>query len=119
MWIAIVISVVFVIVFLAKRMNTYALIARNATFISEILKDDFKESFPDEDSLLATSAVIDALIYIQKGQLTIEDIKAGILCAKIGQCHIGLGYRINLYDNAVECLVRDERNTFLWFISGN
>ncbi|MCK4752458.1 MAG: hypothetical protein KAS75_03355 [Planctomycetes bacterium] len=116
MWIAIVISIVFVVIILAKRMNNYDLIARNTTFIYEILKHDFKDYFSDEDSFLATSAVIDALIYIQKNQLTIDDIKRGVRCAKIGECHLSLGYQISLYDNVVEYCIGDEQNDFLCFI---
>ncbi len=116
MWIVIVISVVIVVVILAKRMNTYAVIARNTTVIYEVLKNDFKDSFSDEDSLLATSAVIDALVYIQKGQLTIDEIKRGVLCAKVGQCHLGPGYKIDIVDDLLELITSDDQNTLLCFI---
>ena len=92
MWIAIVIviSIVIVVIILSKRMNNYIFIARNTTFINEILKNDFKDCFPDDNSLLATTALVDALVYIQKGQLTIDDIKRGVLAASIRKCRIGI-----------------------------
>lgn len=116
MWIVIVIVIILAVVFLAKKMNNYVLIARNTTFIYEILKRDFQDCFADEESLLATSAAIDALVYVQKGQLTIDEIKNGVLCAKTGHCSLGIGYQAELYDNATEYLTNDGQLTFLWFI---
>ena len=119
MWIAIIIAIAFVIIILAKRMNNYALVARNTTFIYEILKDDFKESFPDDVSLLSTTAVIDAFVYLHEGQLTIDEINRGVQCAKAGKCYLGPAYYVDLDGDAMEYMMSvmsDEHNTFLCFI---
>jgi len=67
MWIlltsAILLVSVVVVLFL-RKMNTYTLIARNTTYIHEILSSEFKNSFPSEDVLLATCGVIDARKYV-------------------------------------------------------
>lgn len=116
MWIAIVAVFIILAIVLARRMNNYALIARNTTFIYEILKNDFKDCFPDEDTLLATSAVIDAFVYVQKGQLAIDDIKRGVLFAKTGKLQLDIGYQVELYDDALEYLTHDDQHTLVWFI---
>lgn len=67
MWIFIGIAIVLLFVFyVGKRFNTYTLIARNTTYIYEIVSTDFKDQFPNEDILVATSGVIDALKYVME-----------------------------------------------------
>jgi len=67
MWIVIGIAIVLLFVFyVGKYFNTYVLIARNTTYIYEILSTDFEDRFPNEDVLLATSGAIDALKYVME-----------------------------------------------------
>ena len=89
MWIVIGIAIVLLFVFyVGKRFNTCVLIARNTTYIYEILSTDFKDRFPNEDVLLATSGVIDALKYVMEGSLPIGRIVTGAQTSEFGSCHL-------------------------------
>ena len=91
MWIAIGIAIIFLVVlYFSKRINTYTLIARNTTYIYEILSTDFKDKFPNEDILMATSGVIDALKYVMEGSLTVDDIAIGVRTSQCGKLSLNL-----------------------------
>lgn len=99
MWIFIGIAIVLLFVFyVGKRFNTYALIARNTTYIYEIVSTDFKDQFPNEDILVATSGVIDALKYVMEGSLTVDEIATGVLTSKCGKCSLNL-IKLDITDN--------------------
>ena len=99
MWIVIGIAIVLLFVFyVGKRFNTYILIARNTTYIYEILSTDFKDRFPNEDVLLSTSGVIDALKYVMEGSLTVDKIATGVLTSKCGKCSLNL-IELDITDN--------------------
>lgn len=99
MWIFIGIAIVLLFVFyVGKRFNTYVLIARNTTYIYEILSTDFKDQFPNEDILMATSGVIDALKYVMEGSLTVGEIATGVLTSKCGECSLNL-VKLDITDN--------------------
>ena len=99
MWIVIGIAIVLLFVFyVGKRFNTYVLIARNTTYIYEILSTDFKDRFPNEDVLLSTSGVIDALKYVMEGSLTVDKIATGVLTSKCGRCSLNL-IELDITDN--------------------
>ncbi len=113
MWIFIVVALLGIGGFVYfKKHNNYTLIARNTTFIYEILRHDFKDIFPDKDTLLATCGVIDALVYITSGNFTVEDVKRGVLAAKAGYCRIGIA-TLDIFDNALNATLGllDDENT--------
>ena len=83
MWIAIVIVALLVFLFFL-RFNNFVLIARNLTYIHEILRNDYKERFPDEDTLLITCGVIDTRAY----NFSLEDMKLALRRAKEGECFL-------------------------------
>lgn len=117
MWIVIGIAIVLLCVFhVGKRFNTYALIARNTTYIYEILSTDFKDRFPNEDVLLATSGVIDALKYVMEGSLPVRHIVTGSLTSEIGSCCLDF-MKIDMSDNPTfELFVGGWRPRLLYFI---
>jgi len=69
-------------------MNTYVLIARNTTYIHEILSAEFKSRFPNQDVLLATCGVIDARKYVMSGSLAVHHIATAALTSEFGSCHL-------------------------------
>ncbi|OHB62059.1 MAG: hypothetical protein A2167_03680 [Planctomycetes bacterium RBG_13_46_10] len=89
----------FIILFL-RRMGNYALIARNITYIYEILSSEFKDRFPDKNILFATAGVIDAFPYVLNDSLRVNYIKTGALTSSLGSCFLDL-VRINITDNPV------------------
>jgi hypothetical protein len=103
MWIAIGLAVCFlllVIFYLLRRFNTYVLIARNLTWIYQILQNEFKDRFPNEETLLTTCGVIDTSSY----NFPLEDIKLAVKRAQKNECFLN-----NLIDNPTR------RNTILSF----
>jgi hypothetical protein len=89
MWIAIGIAIGIVIVALLVflfflRFNNFVLIARNLTYIHEILRNEYKERFPDEDILLITCGVIDTRSY----NFPLEDMKLALRRSKEGECFL-------------------------------
>jgi len=83
MWIVIVIVVVFLLAFFVrKHWNNYVLIARNFTYIYEIMREEYKERFPDEDMLLMACGIVDALAYT----FSVEDMKGILSRAKTSEC---------------------------------
>ena len=113
MWIVISISIVFLLVFLCrKRWNNYVLIARNLTYIYEILHDEHKKRFPDEDALLMTCGIIDTRCYA----FPLEDMKLAVLRAKDGTCFVeNLSYdQIN--ERNVMLAYTQKSNLFLNFV---
>ncbi|MCK5611944.1 hypothetical protein KAR91_59290 [Candidatus Pacearchaeota archaeon] len=96
-------------------MNNYVLIARNTTFIYEVLRNDFDSNFPDDKTLLATSGVIDTLEYIEKKQLAVDDVQTGVMYAEIGKCFLDLGCEFSLYYNPFDEVSRED-HTLLCFI---
>lgn len=82
MWIVIGIAVIFLFVFLYfLRPNNFVLVARNLTYIHEVLRNEYKERFPDEDTLLITCGIIDTRAY----NFPLEDMKMALSRAKKGQ----------------------------------
>ena len=102
MWIllatAILLVSVGVVLFLIIKMNAYELIARNTTYIHEILSDEFKNRFPNKDVLLATCGVIDTMKYVREGSLTVDEIVTGVLTSCLGQCSLDL-IEVDITDN--------------------
>lgn len=82
MWIyiGITIGVIFVFLFFL-RPNNFVLIARNLTYIHEVLRNEYKERFPDEDTLLITCGIIDTRAY----NFPLEDMKMALSRAKKGE----------------------------------
>jgi hypothetical protein len=81
MWIAIGIVIVALLVLLFfLRFNNFVLMARNLTYIHEILCNEYKERFSDEDTLLITCGVIDTRSY----NFPLEDMKLALRRAKEG-----------------------------------
>jgi hypothetical protein len=82
MWIVIGIAIVILFVLLFfLRLNNFVLIARNLTYIHEILRNEHNERFPDEDTLLITCGIIDTRSY----NFPPEDMKIALSRAKKGQ----------------------------------
>jgi hypothetical protein len=103
MGIFVVISILLIsigLVLFLKKINNYALIARNATYIHEILSAEFKDRFPDKNILFATAGVIDAFPYVLNDSLRVSYIKTGVLTSWCGACFLDL-VRINITDNPV------------------
>ena len=116
MWIVIGIAIVLLFVFyVGKRFNTYVLIARNTTYIYEILSTDFKDQFPNEGILLATSGVIDALKYVMEGSLPIGHIVTGAQTSEFGSCRLDF-MNINMSDNPTRELFIHDTPRVLYFI---
>lgn len=93
MWIAIGLAVCFVLVVVLcvlRHFNTYVLIARNLTWIYQILHNEFKDRFPNEETLLTTCGVIDTSSY----NLPLEDITLAVKRAQKNECFLN-----NLIDN--------------------
>ncbi|MCD4832121.1 MAG: hypothetical protein K8R02_10035 [Anaerohalosphaeraceae bacterium] len=83
MWISIgILIVVLFVFFFLKRCNNYVLIARNLTYIHEILHNEYDERFPNEDLLLTACGIINTLSY----SFSLKDIKSIIVRAKNGEC---------------------------------
>ena len=76
------------IVLCLRKMNNYVVIARNTTYIYEILSAEFKNRLPNEDVLLATSGVIDAWKYVTEGSLPVDLIVTGSLSSEFGKCYL-------------------------------
>ena len=113
MGIVISIAIVCLLVFLLlKRWNNYVLIARNLTYIYEILHDEYKERFPDEDTLLITCGVIDTLSY----KFPLEDMKAAVLRAKDGKCFFENSAYNQINEREVFLMFKQTSNLFLSFV---
>src|SRR4030042_1199542 len=102
MWFIIVIVVVLLLaLFVRQRWDNYVLIARNLTWIYEILHNEFKDRFPNEEILLTTCGVIDTSSY----NFPLEDIKFAVQRAQKNECFLN-----NLMDNQTT-----KRNAVLYF----
>ncbi len=89
MWIVlgVLLVVLFFLFWLRRRVNNaIVLIATNVTYIYEILRHEYRQRFPDEDTLLMTAGAIDILVYLQNGSYSIEDMRAAVVNAKAGEC---------------------------------
>ena len=116
MWIVTGIAIVLVFVFcVGKHFNTYILIARNTTYICEILSTDFKDQFPNEGVLLATSGAIDVLKYVMEGSLPVGHIVTGAQTSEFGSCHLDF-MNINMSDNPARELFIHDTSSLLYFI---
>jgi len=116
MWIVIGIAIVLLFVFyVGKRFNTYVLIARNTTYIYEILSTDFKDRFPNEDVLLATCGVIDALKYVMEGSLPVGHIVTGALTSEFGSCCLDF-MKVDMSDNPTRELWIHDTPRILYFV---
>jgi len=113
MGIVISIAIVFLLVFLLlKRWNTYILIARNLTYIYEILHGEYKERFSDEDTLLITCGIIDTLSY----DFPLEDMKLALLRAKDGKCFFENSAHNQINEREVFLMFKQASNLFLSFV---
>ncbi len=115
MWILLATTILLVsvgVVLFLRKMNTFVLIARNMTYIYEILHDEYKERFSEEDALLITCGIIDTLSY----DFPLEDMKFALLRAKDGKCFSdNLPY--NEIDKCEVLLVLKQRSSlFLKFV---
>jgi hypothetical protein len=116
MWIVIGIAIILLFVFyVGKRFNTYVLIARNTTYIYEILSTDFKDRFPNEDVLLATSGVIDALKYVTEGSLPVGHILTGSLTSEFGECYLDF-MKFDMSDNPTREFWIHDTPRILYFV---
>ncbi len=115
-YIGIVICFVLIVGFyVGKRFNTYVLIARNTTYIYEILSTDFKDRFPDEDILLATSGVIDAMKYVMEGSLPVQHIVTGTQTSEFGSCYLDF-MKVDMSDNLTREFWIHDTTRILYFI---
>ncbi|MHC4741823.1 MAG: tetratricopeptide repeat protein [Planctomycetota bacterium] len=90
MWIIAAVLLMLGLIFVAKkRFNNFVVMARNITYIHEILRDEYKDYFADADSLLMTCGMIDTLSYA----FTVEDMNRAITYAKVGDCSLDPSYR--------------------------
>ena len=101
MWILLATTILLVsvgVVLFLRKMNNYVLIARNTTYIHEILSAEFKNRFPNKDVLLATCGVVDTLKYVMEGSLTVDEIATGVLTSWCGSCSLDL-IKVDITDN--------------------
>jgi len=91
------------------------LIAKNTTYIYEILSTDFKDRFPNEDVLLATCGVIDALKYVMEGSLPVGNIVTGALTSEFGSCYLDL-MKFDMSDNPTRELFIHDTPRILYFV---
>lgn len=103
------------IVLFLRRMNTYVLIARNTTYIHEILSTEFKNRFPNEDVLLATSGVIDALKYVTEDSLPVGRIVTGALTSEFGECYLDF-MKFDMSDNPTREFWIHDTPRILYFV---
>lgn len=73
-----------------KPKNNFEFIALNLALIYYVLNNSYKEYFDDEEQLLIASGVIDALVYIKDGTITLDDIRYAIRFARQGKCSLFL-----------------------------
>ena len=110
MWLLIGIAIVFLLVLsIWKRLNTYVLIAKKLTYIYEILLNDYKKRFPDEDTLLMTCGIIDTLSYA----FSVEDMKRAVLSAKTGEYSLDLAHHKLAFDTREILSGRDQLLNFV------
>jgi hypothetical protein len=116
MWIVMVIAVVFLLVFfIREHWNNYVLIARNTTYIYEILSTDFKDRFPNEDVLLATSGVIDAWKYVTEDSLPVHHILTGAQTSEFGSCYLDF-MKVDMSDNPTREFWIHDTPRILYFV---
>jgi hypothetical protein len=78
-------------IFRKKRpRDNYDFIAMNIVAIYEALQKNYRNSFTKEYDLMTTSGIIDALIYVSEGSISLDELKNAITCARLGICRIGL-----------------------------
>lgn len=77
--------------FKARRpKDNYDFIAMNIVAIHEALQKNYNHSFTNEEDLMTTSGIIDALVYINEKSISLDDLKQAIVCAKLGVCKVAL-----------------------------
>lgn len=103
------------VVLFLRKMNTYVLIARNTTYIHEILSAEFKNRFPNEDVLLATCGVIDARKYVMSGSLAVHHIATAALTSEFGSCHLDF-MNVDMSVNPTRELLIHDTPRILYFI---
>ena len=80
---------VFILIWLVKRkFNNFLFLAKNITYIYCILNDKYRDAIPSEEALYITCGAIDAASYLQSNQNTLEDLKTGLLSAKLNECSL-------------------------------
>ena len=112
MWIAIGIIIIVLFVFFRRVYpNNFILIARNLTYIYEVLRNEYKERFPDDDTILITCGTIDAGSY----NFTLEDIKLALSRAKEGACFLEESQN-NIKINTRNLILLCKKDLFLNFV---
>jgi hypothetical protein len=71
-------------------LDNYKYIAMNVAQIYHLLSTDYAYLFKEEKVLLKTCGVIDTILYLQEGTITIEGIDNAILIASHGKCALPL-----------------------------
>lgn len=73
-----------------RPQDNFDFIAMNIVAIYEALQKNYKNSFTKEYDLITTSGIIDALIYVSEGSISLDKLKKAITYARLGICRIGL-----------------------------
>jgi hypothetical protein len=118
MWIFIIAIILLIsvgIVLFLRKMNNYVFIARNTIYIHEILSAEFKNRFPNEDVLLATSGVIDALKYVLEGSLPVGHIATGALTSEFGSCRLDF-MKVDMSNNPTREFFIHDTPRILYFV---
>ncbi len=112
MWIGIGIIIIVLFVFFRRVCpNNFVLIARNLTYIYEVLRNEYKERFPDEDAIFITCGAIDTGSY----NFPIEDIKLALSRAKEGTCFLEES-QDNIKINTRNLILLCKKDLFLNFV---
>ncbi len=107
--------IISLIVVLRWRFNNFWLIAKNTTYIYEILRTDFGAHFPDEDTLLLTCGAIDAAHYVVKGQIRLSDIELGVKSACVGTITLDVA-SVPINNDFASLIYRNERDNLIAFV---
>ena len=61
----------------------------NVAFIYHLLSKNYSNRSSSEKELLLTTGIIDMIVYIQEGSITVEDIQNGLTASNLGVCRLG------------------------------
>jgi len=73
---------------LRQPADNFEYIAMNLAFIFHLLKKNHSNRVSSEADLLLATGVIDMIVYLQDGSISVEDIRNGLMVSKQGICRL-------------------------------
>ena len=95
--------------------DNFESIALNMALIRHCLMADHSDRFTEEDEILVTCGVLDTLMHIRDGHFAVDDIRHGLVSAKIGQLFVGLT-TVFIEEDEMKTLFMGPTNLFLNFV---